>query len=319
MGEDQSVADTIWDRLEECVQSLAEPFRASEVVGWFRRHYPDVKEQSLRAHIQGATSNASAESRGMFATRQPLITRIEHGVYRRFDGPAPKEPDRRPDRVRTQRSREVDIEVAVGRYMHDRQPGARYASFDYCFNHFQRHRNAVAAWGEPIGMEASCLHLGFYLASWGMLRGSSDMLQRSVRHLAPLIETIAATPPEVRHLDLDGYDTDGIDLVHRTALDVRRALRPVEASDILVTKVMLGVFGCVPAFDTYFKHGFGVSTFSRGSLRLVGEFYRAHAPIIDQLRQPTLDFATGQPTSLLYTRAKVVDMIFFIEGGYPRQ
>ena len=133
----------------------------------------------------------------------------------------------------------------------------------------------------------------------------------------PLIETIAEVPPEVWDLDLDGYDTEGVDLVYRTALDVRRALRPVEASDILVTKVMLGVFGCVPAFDTYFKKGFGVSTFSRGSLRLVGEFYRANAPIIDRLRRPTLDFATGQPTAQFYTRAKVVDMIFFIEGGYP--
>jgi hypothetical protein len=64
VGEDHSVADTIWDRLEECVEHLSEPFRASEIVGWFRRHYPDVKEQSLRAHIQGATSNASASSRG---------------------------------------------------------------------------------------------------------------------------------------------------------------------------------------------------------------------------------------------------------------
>jgi hypothetical protein len=70
VGDDQSVADTIWDRLEECVQYLSEPFRASEIVGWFRRHYPDVNEQSLRAHIQGATSNASAESRGIFANRQ---------------------------------------------------------------------------------------------------------------------------------------------------------------------------------------------------------------------------------------------------------
>jgi hypothetical protein len=48
----------------------------------------------------------------------------------------------------------------------------------------------------------------------------------------------------------------------------------------------------------------------------VEEFYRANAPIIDQLRPPTLDFATGRPTTRLYTRAKVVDMIFFIEGGY---
>ena len=83
--------------------------------------------------------------------------------------------------------------------------------------------------------------------------------------------------------------------MYRTALDVRRALRPVDASDILVTKVMLGVFGCVPAFDTYFKKGFGVSTFSKGSLRRVREFYRANAATIDRLRQPTLDFTTGEP------------------------
>ncbi|WP_176929451.1 DUF7669 domain-containing protein [Lentzea albidocapillata] len=322
VGEDRSVADTIWDRLEECVQDLSEPFRASEMVGWFRRHYPDVKEQSLRAHIQIATSNASPASRGMFVNRRPLITRIEHGLYRRFDGdPGPMQPNQitTRDTAMTQRALDVDIEAAVGRYLHDRDRSARYTSFDYCFNHFQQHRTGVAAWGEPTGMEVSCLQLGFYLASWGMLRGSSGLLQRSARHLVPLIETLADAPAEVWDLDLDGYDREGIDLVLRTALDVRRALRPVEASDTLVTKVMLGVFGCVPAFDTYFMKGFGVSTFSKGSLRRVGEFYRATASIIDRQRQPTLDFTTGQPTTRLYTRAKVVDMIFFIEGGYPRQ
>lgn len=201
--------------------------------------------------------------------------------------------------------------------MRDRNPNARYASFDYCFNHFQQHRAAVAAWGEPTGMEASCLHLGFYLASWGMLRGSSELLQRSVRHLVTLVETIADVPSDVWDLDLVNYDTEGIDLIHRTALDLRHALRPVEASDILVTKVMLGVFGSVPAFDTYFKKGFGVSTFSKGSLRLLGEFYQVNAAAIDRMRLPTLDFATGHPTDRFYTQAKVVDMIFFIEGGYP--
>ena len=30
-----------------------------------------------------------------------------------------------------------------------------------------------------------------------MLRGSSELLQRSARHLVPLIETIAEVPPEV--------------------------------------------------------------------------------------------------------------------------
>ena len=143
------------------------------------------------------------------------------------------------------------------------------------------------------------------------------MLQRSARHLVPLVGTIAEVLSEVWDLDLDGYDTEGIDLVHRTALDVRRALRLVEASDILVTKVMLGVFGCVPAFDTYFRRVSGFPPSARD--RYVcweRSIEQTHRSLID-CGPPTLGFATGQPTTRLYTRAKVVDMIFFIEGGYP--
>jgi hypothetical protein len=88
---------TIWDKLEECVSVLSEPFQASEIVGWFRRHYPEVNETSLRTHIQGATSNVSAASRGTFVSRRPLITRIERGVYvRARDADASQTTDRGP-------------------------------------------------------------------------------------------------------------------------------------------------------------------------------------------------------------------------------
>lgn len=40
-----------------------------------------------------------------------------------------------------------------------------------------------------------------------------------------------------------------------------RAAFPDGATDTLVTKIMLGVFGSVPAFDTNFKTGFGVYAF----------------------------------------------------------
>ncbi|WP_156996831.1 DUF7669 domain-containing protein [Knoellia aerolata] len=71
--------ETIWARLDECVQSLTEPFTAAEIMSWFRRHYPDVKETSLRAHIQSA--NSTSPDRGTLGYRSPLITRIQHGVY----------------------------------------------------------------------------------------------------------------------------------------------------------------------------------------------------------------------------------------------
>ena len=192
------MSETIWDRLQECVGQLSEPFQASEIVGWFRRHYPDVKEQSLRAHIQGATSNASVESRGTFANRRPLITRIEPRPVPPVTTAAQRPrvrcrtlPAREPCRPRAS---DVEMDEAVGRYLSARDPSARYTSFDYCFNHFQQHRAAVKAWGEPTGMEVSCLQLGFYLASWGMLRGSAELLQRSARHLVPLVETVADVP-----------------------------------------------------------------------------------------------------------------------------
>jgi hypothetical protein len=78
---------------------------------------------------------------------------------------------------------------------------------------------------------------------------------------------------------------------------------------------MLGVFGNVPAFDTNFKKGFGVSTFGPKALRKIGIFYQQHADVIDAYRIPTLDFVSTEPTQRNYTRAKVIDMAFFVEGG----
>lgn len=74
---------TVWEMLAECVRQLDEPFRRSEIVGWFRRHYPEVKESTLAAHIQGATANATNRERSLpgLGRRAPLLRRIEHGLY----------------------------------------------------------------------------------------------------------------------------------------------------------------------------------------------------------------------------------------------
>jgi hypothetical protein len=209
----------------------------------------------------------------------------------------------------------MDIEANLKEYLGEHKPTDRYTSFDYCFNHFQSRRGpGIAELASASGMELSCLHLGFYLASWGMLRGSSPLLKRSIKHYAPVIEAIASVDPNLWEIDAHAYTEEAIEALTTTAGKLRSALRD-GASDILVTKIMLGTFGCVPAFDTYFKKGFGVSTFGRKSLRKVAGFYQENAEIIEAHRVPTIDFASGMETNLKYTRAKVIDMIFFVEGG----
>ena len=91
-------------------------------------------------------------------------------------------------------------------------------------------------------------------------------------------------------------------------------------TDTLVTKVMLGVFGCVPAFDQNVTRGLRMAGLGNGSLNhatlaKIGNFYRQHLGTIEKHRVPTLDFDSEGPTYYRYTRAKVIDMAFFVEGG----
>ena len=208
----------------------------------------------------------------------------------------------------------VDIDANLAAFLGYRTPEARYASFDYCFNHFQEARES----GDPARLAdddhrmLSCLQLGFYLASWGMMRGSGDLLQRSFRDLIPVIEMIAAEPASTWDLDAHclGTRTDEVLALSRR---VRRAFS-IPASDILVTKTILGVFGCVPAFDRYFRIGFGCQTLCADALVRIGNFCIGHQAKIDAHRIFTLDFDSGLDTKRRYSRAKIIDMIFFQEG-----
>lgn len=76
----------------------------------------------------------------------------------------------------------MDIKENIKEYMKDRGPDKRYASFDYCYNYFQEfyENNNTKALASKENIQMSCLHIGFCLASWGMLRGSSFLLQKSV-------------------------------------------------------------------------------------------------------------------------------------------
>ena len=142
----------------------------------------------------------------------------------------------------------------------------RYASFDYCFNYFQSHRDDPRELVSPGGLETSCLQLGFYLASWSMFRASSQMLRRSSKHLAPLVSVLANDLAYRWGLDVDGYDTETIPKVRAAEIAVRRALRDAPdveatleghglkglvASETLTTKILLGVFGCRPSTPTF--------------------------------------------------------------------
>jgi hypothetical protein len=208
----------------------------------------------------------------------------------------------------------VHIGANLKAFLDHRAPDARYASFDYCFNHFQTAREAgeTDRLADEDRLLQSCLQLGFYLASWGMMRASGEFYKRSVRGLVPVVKQIAAEPASTWDLDAHNltHDADQVLVLTRR---IRNSFS-VSASDTLVTKTILGVFGCVPAFDRYFRTGFGCSTLCKPALKRIGKYYDDNRGEIDAPKVFTLDFATGEDTERRYPKAKIIDMVFFQEG-----
>ena len=204
-----------------------------------------------------------------------------------------------------------------------RHPDERYASFDYCFNYFQsfREQDRIGELCCPDRIHESCLQLGFYLASWGMLRASSFLLNKSARFYVPLLETVVRLDRRLWEIDVNSYTDENTRLLLEARVAIRAALGgETSVSDTLVSKIMLGIFGNVPAFDRFVRKGLRVNGFTRTSIAAVAEFYDYHRDVVDSCAASirTLDFRTGNETGRHYTRAKIVDMAAVIEGRAPR-
>ena len=79
--------------------------------------------------------------------------------------------------------------------------------------------------------------------------------------------------------------------------------------------IMLGVFGNVPALDSFFKNTFRMHTLGRKSLRRIAQFYDENQERLAAYKIPTIDYNTGQHTHRFYPKAKLIDMVGFI--GIP--
>ncbi len=216
------------------------------------------------------------------------------------------------------------VQQDIAQFLTGHHPDKREASFDYCYNYFQsfREQGRLPELLEPQHLQEACLQIGFYLASWGMYRGKAFLLRRSARHYVPLIRTIVDMPAEVWDIDTGLYSASNIDCLQACERQVAQALAAGEFKPTLTltTKVMLGVFGNVPAIDTFVFKGLkaatGVSSWnlSTNTLTAIEQFYLEHQLTFDAAEIHTLDFLTGKPTARSYSHAKLVDMALFIAG-----
>ena len=212
-----------------------------------------------------------------------------------------------------------NIQSAILEFKSYRDGMSRYASYDYCYNHFHPVRNIQIT----DDMEKSCLALGFYLASWGMFRGSSFLLDKSVKTFVPVIEYVAGLDKTAWEIDADNL-SHNYDQVIEIYNKVKEALISGSNAHLtLITKIMLGIFGCVPAYDRFFIKCFneifddrcGFRSFNKKSLSCIHDFYTANQNVIDVCSNQSFTLVFDDSTSgFPYKKSKIIDMYGFTIG-----
>ena len=212
----------------------------------------------------------------------------------------------------------------------------RFLSWEHCYGAFAAARVARRKGALP-DYDNLALHLAFYLASWGMYRGSSFLLQKDYRVHCRAVEIILESQYDVlqgisladAERDLTAEESFIMGLYNRLKKEYNAKRDSIPeyaekhfggASATLITKIMLGTLGCVPAYDQYFCKGLAKMTakvkapksFSERSLRCVVSYVREHEKEFEHFRKGRQMRMTlgGNP----YPPMKLIDMAFWKLG-----
>jgi len=213
----------------------------------------------------------------------------------------------------------------------------RGRSWDQCCTFFQEYRN----WDEEqrqANRELACLHLGFYLASWGMFRGSGPLMQKDYTIDGGIVDLLFADAYNelweatffqglLTREDALLPNNGQIRLIFDLAANIRNYVngltiirgpgQPQEnakCSDTIVTKILLGTLACTPAYDKYFPKGLTAC-----GIEECGYFRQdCFTSLLNVCKEHRLwEVLTGRPIeyyAVVYPIMRVVDMYFWFKG-----
>lgn len=209
--------------------------------------------------------------------------------------------------------KKLDIDI-IKKYFGDQQTDHTDRNFAWnnCYKIFKTEKDN----------ETLALHLGFYLASWGMYRGSSGLLQKN--HLVHVGAVEILKKEEYQKINglISNDIVDSIMQLKKELVDYYSAISykkgikalKVSATDTLISKIMLGTLACVPAYDRYFidglkYYGLKKKDFKKESLIELEGFINENISEIKKSQE--LAF---KKTGFQYPIMKIIDMYFWQIG-----
>jgi hypothetical protein len=199
------------------------------------------------------------------------------------------------------------------------------------FHRYKSWDNCIKAFSVSKQSEIQVLELAFYLASWGMYRGSSGLLQKNhLIHKGAVDIVFSNTNQKLKCNEATEIKKENIKAIlsvkdelakhYNSIYFTKGADKPkrISPTDTLLSKIMLGTLGCVPAYDRYFIDGLKEmemrhSSFNEASLNELFHFIDDNKKEID-LAQKLIK----TKTQIHYPLMKILDMYFW-QIGYDKE
>lgn len=178
----------------------------------------------------------------------------------------------------------------------------RYNSWNHCYQAFSNN---------ALKNDALALHLAFYLASWGMYRGSSKLLDKDYLVHVEAVKIIKkyshlrCTPKHEVYLE----DVSSILNLIKELSKYYKNTHNVTPTDTLMSKIILGTLGCLPAFDRFFIDGVKAQTFTFKNLK-----EKSLTQLFQFADHNQLELRKIQKANPQYPIMKIVDMYFWQIG-----
>ena len=217
---------------------------------------------------------------------------------------------------------EFNFDTCLAEYRREAECDGRYPrekSWDYLWDYIQPlatspYGRNILVTGERLRLTA--LHIGFYLASWGMFRGSGELYKQNIDFYELLSQYVflRLDPPfwDVR-FDRLRTDDNAVGVVNSTLSSLQRFFRgelPQQDMDLIIGKLLLGVWGQCPAVDAHFKEGYCCS-FPEEKPKLSADFLKSLAI---KANYNHWNLTIARANGMAYPKGKVVDMAFYQFG-----
>lgn len=227
-------------------------------------------------------------------------------------------------------NKRFSFDINVRKYLSDfnKTSYPRLQAWEFLWDYVQRNQTWKSLIATEKEIELTALHIGFFLANWGMFRGGGYLINFNLDFFKTLsVYLFSKLPQDFWNLSFEDFNPNDIGKSNNAQSLFDSSIERInnfEADIIswtstLTTKLLMGIWGNCPANDRYFRIGLSIYAKNnpnvklRGRTEITGRFISDMYSLVEKMNWNLNGYKTKAGKNM-YPPGKLIDMAFFQYG-----